>query len=126
MLRQPRLQPTLFVFLALLITGVAASCGKLGGPDDAITIDIKAKMFSEPALKAANVDVSSHGGEVTPSRQVPDDSARLDLRLDLTLKHPFDITYLPSRKSQRSASGQPGSDQPADVPNLSSDQPQSN
>ena len=65
------------------------------------------RCFSEPALKAANVDVSSHGGEVTLTWQVPDDSARLDF----TLEQLFDITYLPSRKSQRLTSGQPGSDQ---------------
>ncbi|HKF24857.1 MAG TPA: BON domain-containing protein [Candidatus Acidoferrum sp.] len=54
------------------------SCGKIGRPDDAgITTDIKAKMFSDPALKASNVDVSSRGGEVTLTGQVPDDSARL-------------------------------------------------
>jgi len=33
--------------------------------DEAITTDIKAKMFSEPALKAATVDVVSNHGEVT-------------------------------------------------------------
>lgn len=69
----------LFVFLCLLLTaGLASSCNRLGRPDDAaITTDIKAKMFSEPALRSANVDVSSHGGEVTLAGQVPDDSARL-------------------------------------------------
>ncbi len=97
MLRQPRLQPVaqstrrsggwprpgigtsvLWVFLSLLVAGAATSCGKIGKPDDAaITTDIKAKMFSAPALKAANVEVSSRGGEVTLSGQVPDDSARL-------------------------------------------------
>src|SRR5215471_3907206 len=65
-------------FAAILGAGSALSCGKIGKPDDAaITIDIKAKMFSDPALKASNVDVSSRGGEVTLSGQVPDDSARL-------------------------------------------------
>jgi len=64
--------------ILLLLTGLQASCAKMGKPDDAaITTDIKAKMFSEPALKAANVDVSSRGGEVTLTGQVPDDSARL-------------------------------------------------
>src|SRR5262249_33638746 len=68
----------IFIGLLLLIAGWQASCGKMGKPDDAaITIGIKAKMFSEPALKAANVDVSSRGGEVTLSGQVPADSARL-------------------------------------------------
>lgn len=64
--------------LAVVVVGAASSCGKMGKPDDArITTDIKAKMFSEPSLKAANVDVSSRGGEVTLSGQVPDYSARL-------------------------------------------------
>jgi hypothetical protein len=67
--------------LCVLLTAIAvvsASCGKMGKPDDAaITTDIKAKMFSEPSLKSATVDVSSRGGEVTLTGQVPDDSARL-------------------------------------------------
>jgi BON domain len=69
------------VTVCVLLTAIAvvsASCGKIGKPDDAaITTDIKAKMFSEPSLKSASVDVSSRGGEVTLSGQVPDDSARL-------------------------------------------------
>jgi hypothetical protein len=68
----------LLLILAVLTGGLQASCGKMGKPDDAaITTDIKAKMFSEPALKAANVDVTSRSGEVTLTGQVPDDSARL-------------------------------------------------
>src|SRR6266702_7668854 len=67
--------PVLLLTFALLF---AISCNRLGKPDDvAITTDIKAKMFSDPSLKAANVEVSAHGGEVTLSGQVPDDSARL-------------------------------------------------
>lgn len=65
--------PALFLGLAL----VAAPGCKSGRDDAAITTDIKAKMFSEPTLKTANVDVSSKGGVVTLSGQVPDDSARL-------------------------------------------------
>jgi hypothetical protein len=68
----------LLVLLQALVLLFAVSCNKLGKPDDAaITTDIKAKMFSDPSLKAANVEVSAHGGEVTLSGQVPDDSARL-------------------------------------------------
>ena len=68
----------LSVMLLALFAGGASSCGRMEKPDDAaITTDIKAKMFSEPTLKAANVDVSSRGGEVTLSGQVPGDSARL-------------------------------------------------
>jgi hypothetical protein len=71
--RQPNFLLALFVSAMLL-----ASCGKFGKPDDsAITTDIKAKMFSDPSLKSANVDVSSSGGNVTLTGQVPDDSARL-------------------------------------------------
>ena len=66
---------TLALFLAISFT---ASCSRLGGPsDDTITTDIKAKMFSEPTLKNASVDVSSKGGVVTLTGQVPDDAARL-------------------------------------------------
>jgi len=66
---------TLALLLAISFT---ASCSRLGAPsDDAITTDIKAKMFSEPALKNASVDVSSKGGVVTLTGQVPDDAARL-------------------------------------------------
>src|SRR5260370_617279 len=45
--------------------------------DDPIATEIKAKMFSEPALKPATVDVVSKHGEVTLTGQVPDDAARL-------------------------------------------------
>ena len=67
------------LFLAFFACAVLmASCGKFAKPDDAaITTDIKAKMFSEPSLKSANVEVSSLGGEVTLAGQVPNDSARL-------------------------------------------------
>jgi hypothetical protein len=69
----------LHFLLVLLVSAILlASCGKFGKPDDAaITTDIKAKMFSDPSLKSANLDVSSRGGEVTLTGQVPDDSARL-------------------------------------------------
>jgi hypothetical protein len=68
----------LLVLLQVFVLSFAVSCNRLGKPDDAaITTDIKAKMFSDPSLKAANVEVSVHGGEVTLSGQVPDDTARL-------------------------------------------------
>jgi len=63
--------------LALMLM-MSVSCSRIGKPsDEAITTDIKAKMFSEPALKAATVDVVSNHGEVTLTGQVPDDAARL-------------------------------------------------
>src|SRR5712692_358037 len=65
--------------LALVpMLAMSVSCSRLGAPsDDAITTDIKAKMFSEPALKTATVDVASKHGEVALTGQVPDDAARL-------------------------------------------------
>lgn len=66
------------ILVLLLALSFSVSCSRLGAPtDDAITTDIKAKMFSEPALKSAAVDVASKGGEVTLTGQVPDDTARL-------------------------------------------------
>jgi hypothetical protein len=68
----------LVILFAVLVAAAVSSCGRMGRPDDTtITTDIKARMFSEPALKAASVDVSSRGGEVTLTGQVADDSARL-------------------------------------------------
>jgi hypothetical protein len=73
-MRKNRIQ----IFVLLLVLCFSASCSRIGAPsDDAIATDIKAKMFSEPALKSAAVDVSSKGGEVTLTGQVPDDAARL-------------------------------------------------
>jgi hypothetical protein len=66
---------TLALLLAISFT---ASCSRLGAPsDDAITTDIKAKMFSEPTLKNASINVASKDGVVTLTGQVPDDAARL-------------------------------------------------
>ena len=66
------------VLALVLALTMSVSCSRVGKPsDDAITTDVKAKMFSEPALKAATVDVVSKQGEVTLTGQVPDDAARL-------------------------------------------------
>jgi hypothetical protein len=66
------------VLALVLMSAMSVSCSRIGAPsDDAITTDIKAKMFSEPALKAATVDVVSRHGEVTLTGQVPNDAARL-------------------------------------------------
>src|SRR5437016_10128102 len=62
----------------MLMLAMCVSCSRIGRPsDDAIATDIKARMFSEPALKAATVEVVSNHGEVTLTGQVPDDAARL-------------------------------------------------
>jgi len=53
----------------------AFACNKPS--DDAVTTSIKAKLYSEPLLKSASVDVTAKDGIVTLSGQVPDDAARL-------------------------------------------------
>src|SRR5260370_7302022 len=58
--------------LSLLL---AFACNKPS--DDAVTTSIKAKLYSEPLLKSAAVDVVAKDGIVTLSGQVPDDAARL-------------------------------------------------
>ena len=66
------------LLVLLLAVSFTASCSRLRAPsDDAIATDIKAKMFSEPLLKNASVEVSTHGGVVTLTGHVPDDSAHL-------------------------------------------------
>jgi BON domain len=66
------------VLALMLALTMGVSCSRFGKPsDEAIATEIKAKMFSEPALKVATVDVVSNHGEVTLTGQVPDDAARL-------------------------------------------------
>jgi len=64
----------IFIFLIFLVI-FAVACNK--PTDNTITTAIKAKMFSEPALKSASVNVASKDGIVTLTGAVPDDSARL-------------------------------------------------
>jgi hypothetical protein len=73
------MRKTHLAFLTLVMALLFGNaCNRFVRQDDAaITTDVKARMFSEPALKAANVDVSVHDGEITLSGQVPGDSARL-------------------------------------------------
>lgn len=62
--------------VAALTFGV--SCSHTGKKaDDALVTGIKAKMFSEPALKASTVDVASQSGVVTLTGQVTDEAAHL-------------------------------------------------
>ena len=70
MLRSRLLLP--FLSLALFSFG----CGSKPS-DDTITTGIKAKLYSEPLLKSASVEVTAHDGIVTLTGQVPDDAARL-------------------------------------------------
>ena len=70
MLRRKLLFPTLSLLLLF-----SFACNKPS--DDAVTTSIKAKLYSEPLLKSATVDVVAKDGIVTLTGQVPDDAARL-------------------------------------------------
>jgi hypothetical protein len=71
MLRRKLLLSTLSLFLLF-----AFACNNKPS-DDAVTTSIKAKLYSEPLLKSASVDVTAKDGTVTLTGQVPDDAARL-------------------------------------------------
>jgi hypothetical protein len=70
MLRRKLLLSTLSLFLPFFF-----ACNKPS--DDAVTTSIKAKLYSDPLLKSASVDVVAKDGIVTLTGQVPDDAARL-------------------------------------------------
>ena len=59
----------------VLATLLVVACNK--PTDDAVTTSIKAKLYSEPLLKSASIDVAAKDGIVTLTGQVPDDAARL-------------------------------------------------
>jgi len=61
--------------MVVLAIGLAAGCSR-GRSDQDITTDVKAKMFSDPQLKVANLDVAAKNGEVTLTGEVPNDAAR--------------------------------------------------
>jgi BON domain len=70
MLRRNILLSTISLLLLLSL-----GCNKPS--NDTITTSIKAKLYSEPLLKSASVDVAAKDGIVTLTGQVPDDAARL-------------------------------------------------
>jgi len=65
----------LFSILSSLLLLFTFACNKPS--DDAVTTSIKAKLYSEPLLKSASIDVVAKDGIVTLTGQVPDDAARL-------------------------------------------------
>jgi len=67
---------TLFL-AALFVAALAAGCSSTQ-KDQALATDIKAKMFSDPQVKAANVEIAVKDGEATLSGEVPDDGARYE------------------------------------------------
>ncbi len=68
-----RRSPLLFAVLAAVL--VAAACSS--APDDsAVAADIKAKFYSDPVLKTANLTVESKQGVVTLAGDAPSEAAR--------------------------------------------------
>jgi len=63
---------TIAALLALL-----AGCGG-SRPDAAITTEVQSKLFSSAQVKSATLDVSTNGGVVTLSGEVPSDAARYE------------------------------------------------
>jgi hypothetical protein len=67
---------TSWVLVATL--SFAVSCSHFGKrSDDAVANDIKARMFSDPSLKSANINVLAKDGVVTLTGEVTDDAVRL-------------------------------------------------
>jgi hypothetical protein len=60
----------------LIALSLSVACSRMRS-DEAITTDLKAKMFSDPQLKSANLNVITQKGVVTLSGEVPDDATRL-------------------------------------------------
>src|SRR5260370_42471430 len=69
------LRRKLFISRLFLFLFFSSACNKPSA--DAVTTSIKAKLYSEPLLKAAAVDVVAKDGIVTLTGQVPDDAALL-------------------------------------------------
>jgi hypothetical protein len=70
-------QISMLFLVAFSVAVLAAGCSSVQ-KDQALATDIKAKMFSDSHVKAANVDVAVKNGEATLSGEVPDDSARYE------------------------------------------------
>jgi BON domain len=66
------------LFLLPLTLLVCFACNKAN--DATITTDIQAKMFADPLLKSASINVSTKDGIVTLTGQVPGDAARIAAR----------------------------------------------
>src|SRR3989449_1817908 len=59
----------------VMVLGLAAACSKAPS-DQQITTAVKARMFSDPQVKTANLEVTTKNGEVTLSGELPSDAAR--------------------------------------------------
>ncbi len=65
----------MLLLVLVLALGLAAGCSRARS-DQQVATDIKAKMFSDPQLKGASLDVTAKSGEVTLTGEVPNDAAR--------------------------------------------------
>src|ERR1700688_1770491 len=68
---------SIFILAAMSVVALAAGCSS-AQKDQSLSTEIKAKMFSDPQVKAANVDVAVKNGEAILSGEVPDDGARYE------------------------------------------------
>ena len=59
----------------LVVLALAGACSA-GRSDQELATAIRAKMFSDPQVKTANIDVSAKKGEVTLSGEVPSEAVR--------------------------------------------------
>ena len=66
---------SIFILAAMSVVALAAGCSS-AQKDQSLSTEIKAKMFSDPQVKAANVEVAVHDGEATVSGEVPNDTVR--------------------------------------------------
>jgi hypothetical protein len=105
------------VLFSTLILALACSCNTVS--DDTIATDIKAKMFSEPLLKSAAVNIVTKNGIVTITGIVPDDSARLAAERIASqtkgVKQVIDSTTVAQAAAQTAAAAAPAAP-PAPVP----------
>jgi BON domain-containing protein len=72
------MQRNRFLLILVLIASalIVADCSTMNN-DKTIATDIKSKMFSDPDLKAANIDVAVKDGEVTLTGEVPNADVQL-------------------------------------------------
>ena len=71
-----RMKTVMTLFLAALsVIALAVGCSSTKS-DQAVATDIQAKMFSDPQVKAANINVSVKDGEATLSGNIPNEGAR--------------------------------------------------
>jgi BON domain len=78
LLSVPLLRRTHVPTQVTVVRFLAVACSK--ATDDAITIQIQSKMFADPLLKSASVNVAVKDGIVTLSGTVPHEAARLAAR----------------------------------------------